>query len=82
MSFLDKAKGAAKKVGEKAKEGIEAGQDKLDETKTKHRIGNLKEELGGVVFLQRTGAPPADAEAQITRLVDEIKQAEAQLLAE
>lgn len=79
MSFLDKAKDAAKKAGEKAKEGIAAGQDKLDETKTKRRISDLKEELGGIVFEQRAGTPPADAEAQITRLVGEIKDAEAQL---
>ncbi len=79
MSFLDKAKDAARKAGEKAKEGIAAGQEKIDDAKTKKRIGDLKEELGGIVFLQRTGGAPADADAQITRLVGEIQEAEAHL---
>ena len=79
MGLLDKAKEAAKTVGEKAKEGVAAGQEKVDEMKTKKRIGELKEELGGIVFSQRTGGAPADAETQITRIVSEIKQAEAEL---
>jgi len=81
MGILDKAKEAAKTVGEKAKEGVAAGQDKVDEVKTKRRISDLKEELGGIVFTQRTGAPPADAETEITRIVGEIKEAEAHLAA-
>ncbi len=79
MSLLDKAKGAAKTVGEKAKEGAEATKEKVHEQKTKRRIDNLKEELGGVVYLQRTAVAPADAEAQITRIVSEIRTAEAEL---
>ena len=82
MSLLDKAKEAAKTVGEKAQEGIKAGQEKLDEAKTKRRINELKEELGGIVYAQRSGAPPADAEAEITRIVAEITEAEAALAAE
>jgi hypothetical protein len=79
MGILDKAKEAAKTVGEKAKEGVAAGQDKVDEVKTKRRISDLKEELGGIVFTQRTGTPPADSETEITRIVGEIKEAEAHL---
>lgn len=79
MGILDKAKEAAKTVGEKAKDGVAAGQEKVDEVKTKRRINDLKEELGGIVFLQRAGNPPADADARINRIVDDIKGAEAQL---
>jgi hypothetical protein len=79
MGLLDKAKEAAKTVGEKAQEGIKAGQEKVDEVKTKKRISDLKEELGGVVFAQRTGAGAGDAEAEITRIVSEIQEAEASL---
>ena len=81
MGLLDKAKDAAKTVGEKAQEGIKAGQEKIDESKTKHKISDLKEELGGIVYAQRAGTPAGDAEAQITRIVGEIKEAEAQLAA-
>lgn len=80
MGLLDKAKEAAKTVGDKAQEGIKAGQEKVDEAKTKKRIGNLKEELGGIVFEQRTGSPPANADAEISRIVGEIQEAEASLV--
>ena len=81
MGILDKAKEAAKTVGEKAKEGVAAGQEKVDDMKTKKKISELKEELGGIVFTQRTGAPPANAESEIARIVGEIKDAEAHLAA-
>lgn len=80
MGLLDKAKDAAKTVGEKAKEGVAAGQEKVGDMKTKKRIGDLKEELGGIVYAQHTGAAPAGADAEISRIVSEIKQAEAELV--
>lgn len=79
MGILDKAKEAAKTVGEKAKEGVEAGKDKADEVKTKRRISDLKEELGGIVFSQHAGTAPANADGEIARIVGEIKEAEARL---
>jgi hypothetical protein len=79
MGLLDKAKDAAKTVGDKAKEAVDAGQDKVDEVKTKRKIGELKEELGGIVFLQKTGGAATDADAEITRIVGEIQAAEASL---
>ena len=79
MGLLDKAKEAAKTVGDKAQEGINAGKEKLDEQKTKKRISDLKEQLGGIVFEQRTGAGSADADAEIDRIVGEIQEAEASL---
>jgi hypothetical protein len=79
MGLLDKAKDAAKVVGDKAQEGLKAGQEKVDEVKTKKQIEDLKEEIGGIVFLQRTGAAPATADADIDKLVKEIQDAEARL---
>jgi hypothetical protein len=79
MGLLDKAKEAAKTVGDKAQEGIKAGQEKVDEAKTKKRIGDLKEELGGIVYQRHTGTPPPNAEAEIGRIVGEIQAAEASL---
>ncbi|MSO79197.1 MAG: hypothetical protein EXQ79_06285 [Acidimicrobiia bacterium] len=79
MGLLDKAKEAAKTVGEKAKEVGAAGQEKVDDVKTKRRIGDLKEELGGIVFSQHAGSPAANADAEIARIVGEIKEAEAHL---
>jgi polyhydroxyalkanoate synthesis regulator phasin len=82
MSLLDKAKDAAKTVGEKAKQGVEAASDKVDEVTTKKKVDGLKQELGGIVYLQRTGTPPDDAEAEISRLIGEIRDLEAKLAAE
>ena len=79
MGLLDKAKEAAKTVGDKAQEGIKAGQEKVDEVKTKKRISDLKEELGGIVYQQRTGGAAAYADTEITRIVGEIQGAEATL---
>jgi hypothetical protein len=79
MSLLDKAKDAAKTVGEKAKQGVEAGKDKVDEVSTKKKIDGLKQELGGIVYLQRSGNPPEDADAEMDRIVGEIGELESHL---
>ena len=81
MGLLDKVKDTAKQVGEKAQHGVKAGQDKLEDVKTKKKIESLKEELGDVVYKQHSGATdaPADVEAEITRLVNEISAAVAAL---
>ena len=79
MGFMDKVKETAAKGTEMAKSGVKAGQDKLDEQKTKKKIGELKEELGGVVYAQKTGTGNGSADAEIERLVNEIQQAEEEL---
>jgi len=81
MGFMDKVKETAAKGTEMAKTGVKAGQDKLDEQKTKKKIGELKEELGGVVYAQKTGTGNGSADAEIERLVGEIRNAEAELAA-
>jgi hypothetical protein len=84
MGLLDKVKETAQKGADFAKEGVKAGQDKLDEQKLKKKIGDLKEELGGVVYAQRTGttAEGVDADTEITRIVTEITATEAELAEE
>ena len=79
MGFMDKVKETAAKGTEMAKSGVKAGQDKIDEQKTKKKIGELKEELGGVVYAQKTGTGNGSADAEIERLVGEIKDAEDEL---
>jgi hypothetical protein len=76
MGFMDKVKETAAKGTEMAKGAAKAGQDKLDEQKTKKKIGELKEELGGIVYAQKTGTGNGSADAEIERLVGEIKEAE------
>ena len=80
MSLLDKAKGVAKAVGEKAQEGAKAVGEKAEAVKTKRRISELKEEIGEIVFQQRSGSSPENAEERLVALVAEIKEAEAHLV--
>jgi hypothetical protein len=85
MGLMDKMKETAAKTADAAKGAAKAGQDKLEEQKVKKRIGELKEDLGGIVYAQRTGAenPAADAsfDASIDRIVTEITEQEQALVA-
>lgn len=85
MGLMDKMKETAAKTADAAKGAAKAGQDKLEEQKIKKKIADLKEELGGIVHAQRTGAdnPASDAtfDASIDRLVAEITDQEAALAA-
>jgi hypothetical protein len=78
MGFMDKVKDTANKAAEQAQKAAVTGKDKLEEQKLKKKVGDLKEELGGVVYGQRTGAIPTD-DAEITRIVGEITAAEQEL---
>ena len=71
MGLLDKVKETAQKGADLAKEGVSAGKDKIDEQKLRKKVGDLKEELGGVVHAQKSGTTPegVDAEVEIARIV-------------
>lgn len=79
MGLLDKVKETAQKGADLAKEGVKAGQDKIDTHKLEKKIGDLKEELGGIVYGQKTGSPAENADAEVDRIVAEIQAAEAEL---
>lgn len=85
MGLMDKMKETAAKTADVAKGATKSAQDKLEEQKYKKKIGELREELGGIVYAQRTGAenPAADAsfDASIDRIVAEIKEQEDALAA-
>ncbi len=79
MSLLDKMKETAQKGVDKTKEAVNTGQEKLEERKIEKKIGELKEELGGLVYGQKIGSPAENADAEIQRIVGEIKEAEEEL---
>jgi hypothetical protein len=81
MGLLDKVKETAQKGADLAKDGVKAGQGKIDEQKVKKKIGDLKEELGDVVYAQKSGTTPdgVDAEVEIARIVAELNAAVAEL---
>jgi hypothetical protein len=79
MSLLDKMKETAQKGVDKTKEAVNLGQEKLEAHKLEKQISDLKVELGGIVYAQKTGAPPENADAEIDRIVGEITTTEAEL---
>ena len=79
MGLLDKVKETAQKGVDKTKEAVSAGQDLLEERKLEKQVSDLKEELGGLVYGQKTGAPAANADTEIARIVGEITTTEAEL---
>lgn len=81
MGFMDKVKEAARQVGDKAQEGMKAGQEKFDDVKTNRRISELTHDLGALVLRQHTEGAQAGDDAEIERLVGEITEAKSQLQA-
>ena len=79
MSLLDKMKETAQKGVDKTKEAVNTGQEKLEERKLEKQISDLKQELGGLVYGQKTGAPADNADTEIARIVGEITANEAEL---
>jgi hypothetical protein len=81
MGLLDKVKETAQKGADLAKDGVKAGQDKLDEQKLKKKVSDLKEELGSVVYAQKSGttAEGVDPEVEIARIVAELNAVIAEL---
>jgi hypothetical protein len=81
MGLLDKVKETAQKGADLAKDGVKAGQDKLDEQKLKKKISDLKEELGEVVYAQKSGTTAAGVvpEVEIARIVAELNATIAEL---
>jgi hypothetical protein len=79
MSLFDKVKETALKGVDKAKETASGVQDTLEERKLEKQVSDLKAELGGLVYGQKTGAPADNADTEIARIVGEITATEAEL---
>lgn len=69
MGFLDKAKQKATHLAEQAK-------DKIDDVKEKRKADDLLDDLGRIVYRQRTERGTDADEAEITRLVGELRAME------
>ncbi|MGD9704491.1 MAG: hypothetical protein AB7V74_19010 [Acidimicrobiia bacterium] len=70
MGFLDKAKEKATQLAEQAKE-------KVDDLKDKRKADELLEDLGRIVFRQRTERGEAGDDATLASLVSELQALEA-----
>ena len=71
MGFLDKAKEKASQLAEQAK-------DKIGDVKEKHKVDDLLDDLGRIVYRQRTERGEPGDEAEIVRLVGELRTLEAE----
>jgi hypothetical protein len=70
MGLLDKAKVKAGHLAEQAK-------DKFEDVKEKRKVDNLLDEIGRIVYRQRTERGALGDEADIVRLVGELRTLEA-----
>ena len=77
MGLVDKAKEAAKRAADAAQKGDEEARDKAQELGLKRRQNGLAEELGHVVVRQH--GCEAGLEAEVERLVSEIRAAQAEI---
>ena len=75
MGILDKAKERATQLAEQAK-------DKIDDVKEKRKVDSLQSDIGRIVYRQRTEGVQAGDEADIARLVSELRTLEAEAKAE
>jgi hypothetical protein len=71
MGFLDKAKQKAGHLAEQAK-------DKIEDVKEKRKVDDLLDELGRIVYRQRTERGEAGDEAEIVHLVRALRALEAE----
>ncbi|MFZ1489166.1 MAG: hypothetical protein WAS51_04440 [Ilumatobacteraceae bacterium] len=71
MGFLDKAKDTISKATETAK-------DKIDDVKDKRKVDDLLDDLGRIVYRQRTDRGRPTDDADISRLVAELQALEAE----
>ncbi len=70
MSFLDKAKEKATQLSQQAKE-------KIDDLKDTRKADDLLDDLGRILYRQRTGRTEAADEAATTDLVAQLQALEA-----
>ncbi|MCZ7531557.1 MAG: hypothetical protein M5U31_15195 [Acidimicrobiia bacterium] len=76
---MDKVKETASQVTEKSKDLTEKGKDKVEDSKARKRIKELEREIGGIVYVQRSGVAGAagtddDGNDAIDALVAEITE--------
>ena len=71
MGLLDKVKSQAKDLKDKV-------EDKVEDVQASRKASDLLESLGRLTYAGRTGRAPADADAEIGRIVAELEKLEAE----
>ena len=69
MALLDKVKSQAKDLKGKV-------EGKVDDVQAKRKADDLLDDLGRLLYAERTERPRPDADKEISRIVDELKKLE------
>ncbi len=78
MGLMDKVKAQATVLAQKGQETAREGKVKFDQAQAKRRADIMLRNLGAAVYAERTGRGTPDAQADIDRLVADIKAHEAE----
>src|SRR4051812_40517492 len=70
---MDKVKQQATQVAQKGKEGVKAGQAKMEQAQSKKRGDALLRDLGATFYAEKTGKGTPQTAAEIERLLAEIR---------
>ena len=78
MGFFEKAKEQAShlKDSEKVREVAEKVKGKVEDVQTKRKANDLLEDLGRILYAQKTGRVNPKADAEIDRIVTELHKLE------
>jgi hypothetical protein len=76
MGFFDKVKEQADKAKVQAKDLKGRVEDKVEDVQGKRKADDLLDDLGRFLYAERTSRPLDGAEAEIARLVGELRQLE------
>jgi hypothetical protein len=69
MALLDKVKSQAKDLKGKV-------EGKVEDVQAKRKVDDLLDDLGRILYAERTERPMPDADNEISRIVDELKKLE------
>ncbi len=78
MPLFDKVKAQATQLAQKAQEAGKAGQTKLEDAQARRRADAMLRELGAAIYVERSGRGSDDTATEITRLVAELSDFEAE----
>jgi hypothetical protein len=78
MGLMDRVKAQAAQIAQQAQEAAQEGRSRLDQAQAGRRGDALLRQLGVAVFAERTGRGPADSQAKIDQLINEISAYERQ----
>ena len=78
MGLVDRVKAQATQIADKAQQAGQVGQAKVAEIQGKRKADALLAELGGLVYSERTGRAPTDAEARAATVIAQLQAHEAE----